>query len=430
MLEEALRYHALGLCIIPIKPRKKQPACRSWSQYQTNRPSEGQLRKWFGTEKNLAVVCGPVSGGLIVRDFDDMEAYERWASENPSFAQTLPTVETGRPGRHVYCRSEIKTVQDASGTGAGIIDFGDGELRAANGYCLIPPSVHPSGFRYRWLNPIGDQIPKVDLYEAGFLNRSNETESNRASQKNTEDNRSHERGGVGEGVERRESPKFPSLELHKKLKSNRDSDEPSSIGDAIREYMQLRESKIAENQIETAIMESLPKHRGQRNKLVFELARGLKAVATISDADARDLKPYVQKWHQLALPVIGTQAFEETWIDFLRGWSRVKFPKGTEPITKIFERAIREALPHEAAEYEQTDLKLLVSLCRELQRHAGEGPFYLSSRTAGRLIGKQHTTVWRWLFLLESDRLLEVVQRGSQKTRKATRYRYLGKLEQ
>ena len=34
--------------------------------------------------------------------------------------------------------------------------------------------------------------------------------------------------------------------------------------------------------------------------------------------------------------------------------------------------------PIEAQQYEQASLRLLVKLCRELQRAAGDGPFFLS----------------------------------------------------
>lgn len=84
------------------------------------------------------------------------------------------------------------------------------------------------------------------------------------------------------------------------------------------------------------------------------------------------------------------------------------------------------ALPKIAAEYEQSDLRLLVALCRELQRACGDGPFYLSCRTAGTLLNVTHTTAWRWLFLLEQDDVIRVVSRGSQQSKKASRYRYLG----
>lgn len=410
MIEEAMRYHSLGLCVIPIKQGKKQPACRSWSQYQSQRPTEKQLRRWFAKEKNLAVVCGPVSNGLVVRDFDDMTAYNQWATDNPHYAQTLPTVETGRPGRHVYCRADIATVTDASGTGATILDMGNGELRAG-GYCLLPSSIHPTGVRYRWQNPIESALPEVDLIAAGFLKPSNETESNRALQTTTEDNRSQV---AGERGERKRSALYESAQT------------------PINQLQHDRQVGHTEDEqrIESAILESLPQQPGQRNRLVFELARGLKAVPSLFDAEARDLREYVRRWHQLALPVIGTQPFEETWIDFIRAWPRVKYPKGSEPVMQIFERAQSEALPHEIAQYQysQSELIILVAFCRELQRSAGRNPFFLSCRTAGKLIGKPHLTIWRWLSLMEHDGLLEVVEKGSQKSRKATRFRYRGSL--
>ena len=92
----------------------------------------------------------------------------------------------------------------------------------------------------------------------------------------------------------------------------------------------------------------------------------------------------------------------------------------------ILERAKSAPPPTEAMGYEHDKLRLLVSMCRELQRHAGDGPFYLGCRTAGRLLDVNHTTAWRWLFLLESDGLLSVVERGGQtgSRYRATRYRY------
>ena len=387
MLDEALRYADFGMCIIPVKLGTKQPACRSWKEYQTKQPDSAKLRRWFQQLRNLAVVMGDVSGGLVCRDFDAMPAYERWAAQNATLARTLPTVETGRPGRHVYCRCDVGAVKAASGTGASIIDFGDGELRAG-GYCLLPPSQHPSGHIYRWLNPLGESLPCLDLAETGFI-ASHATESNRedrGQQRNTE---------------------------------------ASSGGESVSVVSAVSVAEL-ETAIETAIIGSLPTAPGRRNKLVFELARALKALPALSDAKANDLEPYVRRWHTLALPVIRTEPFEETWIDFLRAWPRVKYPKGSEPMAAIFERALSAELPSAADRYKLDGIRLLVSLCCELQRAAGEGPFYLSCRTAGRLLNVEHTTAWRWLYLLENDKVLSVVSRGSQKTGKATRFLYVG----
>jgi hypothetical protein len=142
----------------------------TWKRFQTTRPSESELRAWFARDRYaLAVVLGSVSGGLVCRDFDAMEAFDAWAAEYPKFAKELPTVETGRPGRHVYCRADVDQVRQVSRSGGGIIDLGDGELRGSGGYCLLPPSRHPSGHNYRWLVPLRAPIPFLDLNSCGFL---------------------------------------------------------------------------------------------------------------------------------------------------------------------------------------------------------------------------------------------------------------------
>ena len=344
----------------------------------------------------MAVVLGSVSGGLVCRDFDAMEAFDAWAAEYPKFAKELPTVETGRPGRHVYCRAHVDQIRQASRLGGGIVDLGDGELRGSGGYCLLPPSRHPSGHNYRWLVPLRAPIPFLDLNSCGFLKNGHATESNREDRDNRGQLRTTEAITAAAGV---------SV-----------NDRMASVG--FDQSAEFRET------VEKAIRESLPTGVGRRNNQVFDLARALKAT-TLADSDPRHLQSVVREWHRRALPFIGTKPFEESWINFLRAWPRVKFPKGTGPMAQIFAIAVAATLPEVAERYEQQQLKLLVSLCRELQRAAGDGPFFLSVRTAARLLGVDNSTAWRWLFLLEQDGILKVEARGDQKTWKATRYRYI-----
>lgn len=91
-----------------------------------------------------------------------------------------------------------------------------------------------------------------------------------------------------------------------------------------------------------------------------------------------------------------------------------------------FEKACREGLPDVAGDYEQSEVQLQVGLCRELQRGAGDRPFYLSCRGAGRLLGVTHVQASRWLYLLVVDGVLEEVEKGDVKKRRASQYRYLG----
>lgn len=75
--------------------------------------------------------------------------------------------------------------------------------------------------------------------------------------------------------------------------------------------------------IPTAIAETLPTATGQRRKLLFELARRLKAI--MPNASSSELKPIVREWFELALPVIGTKEWSETWEDFVGSWQWVRY---------------------------------------------------------------------------------------------------------
>jgi len=161
-LESALAYDRRGWSVIPIKhksPKGKEPACR-WSRYQSERPTQATLGRWFSNGKldGLAVILGPVSGNLVCRDFDELDAYDRWADEHPDLATTLPTVETAR-GRHVYATAATDR----------ILQLQDGEVRGG-GYCLLPPSRHPTGAEYRWLVPLPEgPLPEIDPVAAGWV---------------------------------------------------------------------------------------------------------------------------------------------------------------------------------------------------------------------------------------------------------------------
>ncbi|MCX7424734.1 MAG: bifunctional DNA primase/polymerase [Planctomycetia bacterium] len=164
LLDAALAYAARGWSLIPINvATKKPPEGLRWKRYQTTPADAARLREWFsGKYRALAVVLGEVSGGLVCRDFDRMDAYEAWATAHPDLARTLPTVATGRPGRHVYFRTAELC----------FVDLPDGEYRGNSGhYCVVPPSEHPTGRDYRWLTVLPDgELPFVeDVRAAGFL---------------------------------------------------------------------------------------------------------------------------------------------------------------------------------------------------------------------------------------------------------------------
>ena len=128
---------------------------------------------------------GRTYGDLASRDFDDLPSYTRWADENPILARDLPTMAT-KCGRHVYFRADPNNVADVrerirKPDGTGAINCGDGELRAGAGcYSVVPPSRHPSGHVYQFLNPLPNgPLPTVDDLEAAGFISCHATESNR-----------------------------------------------------------------------------------------------------------------------------------------------------------------------------------------------------------------------------------------------------------
>ena len=373
LLVDALGYAERGLSVIPTKG--KEPTISAWTPYKIKPPSSKKLRRWFSSNRpnGLAVVCGDVSGGLVCRDFDVMDSYDHWAQSHPDLARTLPTSATTR-GRHVYFCNDFRRIKK----------LGDGELRG-NGYCLLPHS-NPSGTIYRWLNPLPDgPLPIIDPFKSGLAQRVTERTERTERTEETEENRETE---------------------------------------AISEYAlnSLSVSNEVAQQIQEAIISTLPEHEGARNQSLFELARALKAIPAIADADLHDLRPVVRHWHRLALPVIGTKPFDDTWAEFVYGWPRVRFPKGSEPMMQILANADSSEMPVVAGRYDCPRTHRLIKLCRELQRAAGDGPFFLSCRTAGELLGVDHNTAWKRLRMLESDEVLKATARGT-KTR-ATRYMY------
>jgi len=368
-LEAALALHRRGWCIIPI-PTGSKKARIKWKRYQTSRPDEEQLRRWFTAKQwNLAVVLGDVSGGLTCRDFDDMAVYNRWAVTKPDLAATLPTVRTAR-GRHVYFVGHVEGVKHIEG----------GELRGGGGYCLLPPSLHPDGKNYAWTNGLNNgNLLELDAANAGFLIEGHVTEC-------TE-----------------------STEITEKIEST------EAIGCVV--------------SVEDAISLTLPRQYGTRNHTVFGLARALQSLPEFVDADPRTLREIVQEWHRRGQPYRRTEPFEETWIDFLVGWSKVKYPMGAEPMAQIITRAMQAEPPAAVRQLypENAKLQTLAALCRELQKVADKDPFFLSARKAGELLEVKPMTAWRWLFLLEQEGIVKTVCKGgtAENPRKASRYRYI-----
>ncbi len=144
-------YVKAGLNVIPLKERGKIPVVKEWRPLVEQPLAINELNNIYreNPKLNIGIIMGANSGGLVVIDIDHSPPEELvfLIAQNPTVA-----VQTGR-GRHYYYRSKQRLPN---------LKFDWGELRAKNLYVVAPPSVHPSGMEYRFLDNCGlDQISKI-----------------------------------------------------------------------------------------------------------------------------------------------------------------------------------------------------------------------------------------------------------------------------
>ena len=101
----AVEYRDAGISIIPLRlDGSKAPAVTSWTPYRERLATDAELDQWFDRPQGIGLVCGTVSGGLEVIDFDDGSLFEPWRQMVKPIVEKLPVVETGGGGWHVLCR--------------------------------------------------------------------------------------------------------------------------------------------------------------------------------------------------------------------------------------------------------------------------------------------------------------------------------------
>lgn len=115
LLKLARFYRSHNLSVIPVRSdATKSPALESLSPYFDRVATDKELKVWFLEEKHraLAIVCGHVSGGLGVLDFDDNgSCFEEFRSRvlgypgGEDLFKKLPAVRTPSGGAHLYYRT-------------------------------------------------------------------------------------------------------------------------------------------------------------------------------------------------------------------------------------------------------------------------------------------------------------------------------------
>lgn len=75
--DAALAAHAVGLSVVPPREDGSKAPLGEWERYQQERPTEAQVRSWYAKGRTgVGVVCGQVSGGLEMFEFEGRAVVE------------------------------------------------------------------------------------------------------------------------------------------------------------------------------------------------------------------------------------------------------------------------------------------------------------------------------------------------------------------
>ena len=164
--EIALQYHSEGLQVLPIKPLSKEPA-GPWKKWQYTPQKEKDIKQLFpeNCNYNIGIICGDVSGDLIVIDIDSRAIYKRLKADHKRFSEIVAktrVIQTGR-GYHIY----LTTDEPAKSENLKALGL---EIRSNGQYVCAPPSVHhETGVIYRVISNTTDIYKLKSLDELKFL---------------------------------------------------------------------------------------------------------------------------------------------------------------------------------------------------------------------------------------------------------------------
>ena len=163
---------------------------------------------------------------------------------------------------------------------------------------------------------------------------------------------------------------------------------------------------------------------GTSNKQLLELAREVRGVEKKRGKrfSVTQYKLIFQKWERKSKPFL--RAGHDYFVEFLAKLDLVLFPKG-ETLNAAFKRAKRKEPPSKVADVSNKNVRLLASLCRELQEMMRDRPIMLHQASIAKLFGQpDHRNVSHWIKALKTLRVLELAERW--KPGKSQRYFYVG----
>ncbi|GEM_PF-638869 len=138
-------YLSQGFSVLPLKSKDKKPFIK-WKSLQQTQPDLDEAIDWVDKfdDMNLGLVTG-YANNLIVIDVDGPKGFDVLKGLGIKY-EDHPHVITGK-GVHVYFTCDEKLSNNAK-------VLTEIDIRSQGGYITVPPSLHPSGGRYKWGNDL------------------------------------------------------------------------------------------------------------------------------------------------------------------------------------------------------------------------------------------------------------------------------------
>ncbi|MDO4801242.1 MAG: VapE family protein [Prevotellaceae bacterium] len=174
----AVDYINAGIAVFPLKQKDKTPLTKNGVKDATTDPA--QVKAWWQKypNANIGIATGKPSGGLCAIDMDidenkginGFKSLRDWQSKHGIIKPSWMS-KTGRGGYHYFFISNEPVKNRVN-----IIPAVD--IRGDGGYVVAPPSIHPNGTPYQWMENLSPE--EVELVEADdnikfFLAQGTET---------------------------------------------------------------------------------------------------------------------------------------------------------------------------------------------------------------------------------------------------------------
>ena len=149
-LDAALSYAARGWRVVPLMAKDKRPWVKDWVNAASVDPA--QLGKWWSDKpsSNVGVALGEASG-LVAIDVDTQAGMERLLAMSEGDFPATSEIVTGKGSRFLFAIPQGLTNPATTKVIKGADGQEDLRFQGTGGQCVMPPSIHPTGKTYAWV---------------------------------------------------------------------------------------------------------------------------------------------------------------------------------------------------------------------------------------------------------------------------------------